>query len=161
VSTFAPRIDSVFYAIFWVTMTAFVLVELGIVYFVIKFRQRPGVKARYIHGNHKLELVWTAVPAVILVILSVVSQNIWSAVKYPVNAQKDGVRIEVLAEQFAWNIRYPGPDGKFGKLDPKIMSQENPWGRVEGDADGKDDVITLNQMHIPVNEPIRVLLRSK
>ena len=161
VSTFAPKIDAVFYAILWITMTAFVLVEVGIVYFVIKFRARDGVRARYVHGNHKLEIIWTAVPAIILVVLSVASQNLWSAIKYPANAPTNGVRIEVLAEQFAWNVRYPGPDGKFGKLDATLVGQENPWRRVEGDADGKDDVITLNQMHVPVNEPILVLLRSK
>lgn len=74
----------------------------------------------------------------------------------------EAVTVEVTGEQFAWNIHYPGPDGKFGKsaLD-KIDVQTNPLGLDRSDPDAKDDVVTLNQMHLPVNVPAIVRLRSK
>ena len=66
-STYAPKIDDMFNMIMWITMIVFVLVELGIVYFLIRYRHKPGRKALYTHGNNKLEIAWTIVPAVILV----------------------------------------------------------------------------------------------
>ena len=74
----------------------------------------------------------------------------------------DAVTIEVTAQQFAWNVRYPGPDGKFGRTDPRLMDDAlNPIGRDRSDPAGADDVITLNEITVPVGRPVRVLLRSK
>src|SRR5258708_3595633 len=68
-STYAPEIDSIFNIILWITMVVFVLVEVGLVYFLWKYRHRVGRKAVYTHGNNRLEIAWTIVPAVILVFL--------------------------------------------------------------------------------------------
>jgi cytochrome c oxidase subunit II len=68
----------------------------------------------------------------------------------------------VTGEQFAWNVRYAGPDGKFGKTDIKFLDvSDNPLGIDRSDPDAKDDVTTLNQLYLPVNKPIIVKLRSK
>ena len=71
------------------------------------------------------------------------------------------VEIRVVAQQFAWNIHYPGKDGIFGKTDPKLMDSLNPLGLDPSDLSGKDDVTTLNQLHIPVHTPIVIHLTSK
>ena len=74
----------------------------------------------------------------------------------------DALVVEVTAEQFAWNVHYAGPDGKFGRTDIKLLdAQENPLGLDRSDPAGKDDVTTLNQLYLPVNKPIIVKLRSK
>lgn len=74
----------------------------------------------------------------------------------------DTLTIDVTAQQFMWNVRYPGPDGRFGRTAPELVDEAtNPLGRVPGDEAGKDDILTLNEIAIPVNQPVRVVLRSK
>jgi len=71
------------------------------------------------------------------------------------------VVVRVVGEQFAWNVHYPGPDGKFGKTDVSLVSSENPLGLVSGDEAAKDDITTINQFHFPVGKKVLVYLTSK
>jgi cytochrome c oxidase subunit 2 len=74
----------------------------------------------------------------------------------------DAVVIEVTAQQFMWNVRYPGPDGAFGRTRPELIDDTtNPLGIVPEDPAGADDILTLNDIALPVNRPVRVILRSK
>jgi cytochrome c oxidase subunit 2 len=74
----------------------------------------------------------------------------------------DAVTIDVTAQQFMWNVRYPGPDGRFGRSSPELMDDTtNPVGLVRDDPAGKDDIVTLNEIAMPVNRPIHVVLHSK
>jgi cytochrome c oxidase subunit 2 len=75
--------------------------------------------------------------------------------------QKDVVVLEVTGEQFAWNVRYPGKDGKFGRTNPKLITDENPIGLDEKDPAAKDDIQELGTMKVPVHKPVRLLVRSK
>src|SRR6185295_19837350 len=77
-------------------------------------------------------------------------------------SESEAVVVRVVGEQFAWNVHYPGPDGKFGKTDLKLLDlQSNPLAIDRDDPAAKDDVTTLNQLYLPVNKPIIVRLRSK
>jgi len=138
VSTYADRIDGLFRLILWLTGIIFVIVEVLLVFFLIRYRYKEGRRARYTHGSNRVEVVWTIVPAVICVVLALLSRATWADIKQ--HLPKEGVQIEITAEQFAWNIRYPGPDNKLGTA---------------------DDVVTLNQLHFPVGQPIIVTLKSK
>jgi len=138
VSSYAGDIDWLFRLILWITGVIFVVVELLLVYFLVRYRRRPGQKARYTHGNNRLEVIWTIVPAVICVVLALLSRRLWADIKQ--RMPEDAMQIEVTAEQFAWNIRYPGPDGKLGT---------------------SDDILTLNQLHFPVGKKVVVSLHSK
>ena len=74
----------------------------------------------------------------------------------------DALTLEVTAQQFAWNVRYPGPDKVFGQTDPRLIDDTtNPLGLVPTDPAGKDDVVTLNEFALQVNRPARIRLRSK
>jgi cytochrome c oxidase subunit 2 len=74
----------------------------------------------------------------------------------------DAVRIEVTAQQFIWNVRYPGSDGTFGRTDPRLMDDAtNPIGIDRGDPAAKDDIFIQNEITVPVDRPIRIQLRSK
>ena len=74
----------------------------------------------------------------------------------------DATVIEVTAQQFMWNVRYPGPDGVFGRTDPRLVDDTtNPLGIVKSDPAGKDDVVTLNEITVPFGRAVHVLLRSK
>src|SRR5262252_5119813 len=74
----------------------------------------------------------------------------------------DAVVIDVTAQQFMWNARYPGPDGVLGRTDPSLIDEgTNPLGLVRGDAAGQDDIVTLNEIVAAVNRPVRIRLHSK
>ncbi len=70
--------------------------------------------------------------------------------------------IEVTAQQFMWNVRYPGPDGKFGRTNPALVDEAtNALGMDRTDPAGKDDIVTINEITVPVDRPLRVILHSK
>ncbi len=76
-------------------------------------------------------------------------------------APANALTIEVTAEQFAWNVRYAGADGVFGRTDPKQITLDNPVGLDPADPQGADDVVGLNVLHAVAGRPTRVRLRSK
>jgi cytochrome c oxidase subunit 2 len=67
----------------------------------------------------------------------------------------------VVAEQFAWNVHYPGADGEFGRTDAKLVNPDNPIGLDRNDPSGKDDITTINRLNLPVGKPVIVFLSSK
>jgi cytochrome c oxidase subunit 2 len=97
-----------------------------------------------------------------LVLLFAFSIPLWAARVDHIPPETEALVVHLTAEQFAWNVRYPGPDGKFGKTDIKLIdTQINPLGIDREDPAAKDDVTTLNQLYLPANRPIIVKLRSK
>ena len=90
------------------------------------------------HGNTAVEVVWTVIPAVILVFLAWHSQRAWSSIRG--TPPSHAYEVEVTGEQFAWNIQYPGADGKF---------------------DTTDDIQTINQLHLPINQTALLHIESK
>jgi cytochrome c oxidase subunit 2 len=138
VSTYAGRVDGLFYLVLWITGVIFIAVEVLLLFFLFRYRHREGRRAHYTHGSNRLEVIWTIVPAVICVVLALLSRSTWADIKQRI--PKDGVQIEIVAEQFAWNIRYAGADGKL---------------------ETGDDVQSLNQLHVPVGRPVVVTLKSK
>src|SRR5438309_260548 len=85
ISTFGGGIDALFYLILAITGFFFVLTEGIMVYAMCRYASRPGLKASFFHGNHTLELVWTLVPGVILLLLGIVQINVWAEVKFQKN----------------------------------------------------------------------------
>ena len=138
-STFSQKVDFLFYVILWITGIVFFLVQGTLIYFIIRYRGREGAKGFYTHGNTKVEIVWTIIPAVILIVLALMGQGVWEEIKSTLPSGPETVHIRVQAEQFAWNIQYPGKDEKF---------------------DTADDIKNINQLHIPVGRPVRVTLTS-
>jgi len=138
VSTFGRDIDWLFQLIYAITMITGLLVFVTMIVFLVMYRDRPGRTATYTHGNTTLEIVWTIVPSLILVVLTFLSAPAWSKIKMSMPATD--VVIQVTAKQFNWQVAYPGADGKFGTDDDKKF---------------------LDEMHVPVNKPIRVLLKSQ
>jgi cytochrome c oxidase subunit 2 len=136
VSSFGGQIDRLFYAIYYLTTAVFFAVQLTLIAFLVIYRDRPGRKATYTHGNTTLEIVWTAIPAVILAAL--VSRSTWAEIKE--TQPPSDFQIELYGKQFNWEIVYPGPDGKLGT---------------------DDDVHMDNDFHVPVNKVVRVQLKSK
>jgi cytochrome c oxidase subunit 2 len=130
---------------------------------LIRFRRSRHPVADYTgvksHASQYSEIAVAVVEAVLLFAFSI---PIWAARVDRMPPENEALLVEVTGEQFAWNIHYAGPDGKFGRTDiTKIDSQSNSLGLDRDDPAAKDDVTTLNQLYLPVNRPIIVRLRSK
>jgi cytochrome c oxidase subunit 2 len=111
VSTYGRDIDWLFHLIYAITGLTLVLVSVTLVAFLIMYRDRPGRRARYTHGNSTLEIVWTVVPALILVVLTFLSAPAWSKIK--MTQPPTDLVIEVTAKQFNWQVKYPNSDKVF------------------------------------------------
>ncbi|MFQ5896518.1 MAG: cytochrome c oxidase subunit II, partial [Nitrospinota bacterium] len=138
VSTYGGEVDFLFYLIYYITAVTFLLVAIAMVTFLILYRHREGRRARYFHGHAGLEFTWTLVTFLIMITLAALSQGTWAKIKGP--APATDLQVQVTAKQFNWEILYPGPDGKFGTKDDRQMD---------------------NEIHVPVNRPVRVILKSK
>jgi cytochrome c oxidase subunit 2 len=154
------QIDQQFIITLIATGIVFVLAQLALAWMVFKYRDH-GQKARFVRGSHMLEVIWTTATLIIFVGLGVMAQHAWAEVHFG-GAAPGAIQIEVTGQQFVWNFRYPGPDGKFGKLNPKLIdaSVGNPLGLDPSDPAGKDDIVTPN-LYIPVNKEIELLIRSQ
>src|SRR5438876_11800984 len=106
-STFAGPIDTLFLAILVITGIAFVVVEVGLVTFVIRYRARPGRKAFYTHGSTRAEVIWTAIPAVTMVALGLISNHYWVLIKDKKSIPASGYHLVVHAEQVQGQGTYP------------------------------------------------------
>jgi len=157
------QIDSL---IAWIHVFMFVLfIGWGgfFLFVLFRFSAKRHPKADYggvkSHASSYLE---GAVLVVEMVLLFAFSIPLWAARVDHVPSESEALVVQVTGEQFAWNVRYAGPDGKFGKTDIKLIDlQSNPLGVDRSDPDAKDDVTTVNQLYLPVNRPIIVKLRSK
>ena len=138
VSTFGGEIDSLFYLIYYITAVTFILVTVLMVVFLIMYRQKEGRRATYTHGNTTLEIIWTIIPAAILIVLSFMSVSTWAKVKR--YAPDSDFELQVTAKQFNWEVVYPGADHQFGT---------------------PDDMKFDNDLHVPVNKVVRVHLSSR
>ena len=139
-STFAPEIDRMYYVILVITGAVFVLTELTLFYFAWRYRHREGRKAEPVHGNVKAEIVWTTIPFIIVLGIAFASRGPWDEIKNRANIPADAMELWVTAKQFEWNVTYPGADGEF---------------------ETADDFTLRNQFHVPVNRPVKVVLRSE
>ena len=95
----------------------FVLTTGLLVYVVWKFSKRRSDKALFTHGSHRLEMIWTAIPAMLLVVIAFSQMTTWADIKFKRAFEGEEVFAEITASQFDWRFRYPGADGRFGTLD--------------------------------------------
>src|SRR6266513_5563715 len=163
VSTSAPWIDHQFALTFVVMGVVFVAAQVSLGYLVWKYRARPSSgPVRYSHGNTTLEILWTALTAILFIGLNLMGSSVWATERFE-PAKAGSVPVEVTGMQFAWYFRYAGPDGKFGATKPELedasLGGAGALGLDTADPASKDDVIT-GTMVVPVNREIEVILRS-
>jgi cytochrome c oxidase subunit II len=133
-----------------------------LIYCMIKFRRRAGHKASYESSTSKLPKYAELAVVIFEVFLLVgLSFPVWSKYKSDFPDKKDALSVRVVAQQFVWNFQYSGPDGKFGRSDPKLITDSNPLGIDASDPASADDVVTLNQFHFPVHKPVIAHITSK
>lgn len=154
----AKKVDTLLNFIFYLTATVFVLTQTVYIYYLVKYRKRPGSKAYYSHGNNKLEIIWTAIPTAIFLGLVIYSNRLWAELHSP--PPEDAVKVDVVSYQFGWDMRYAGADGKLGKVDVHSYSVDNKFGLVPDDPAGDDD-FSSTELVIPVNKPVHIYLHSR
>jgi cytochrome c oxidase subunit 2 len=130
-------VDQIFLFIFWLTTAILIVVQVVLVWFMIKYRHRDGAKkAVYSHGNTRLEMVWTLIPAVILIVVALWTKRVWDNYRYsPIANDPNRLKVLVIGQQFNWNVIYPGPRGKIGRylIYPKttdLLWPKVPAGKV-------------------------------
>lgn len=161
ISEAARGVDAQFFLTLVITGVAFVSVQGLLGLFILKYRERAGARARYIRGSNLVEVGGLVVVAVVFISLAVLGQRVWAKLHLR-EAAANPVVVEITGEQFAWNVRYPGPDGRFGRTSPQLYDPlTNPVGLVADDPAGGDDVVVLNTLAVPVDRPVELQLGSK
>jgi cytochrome c oxidase subunit II len=158
----AVRIDRIVVLVHWLMLALFVGWGLFFAYVLVRFRRGAHPVARYegVKGRWAT-LVEGGVLAAEIVLLVFFSIPAWSARVDAFPAERDSTVVRVVAEQFAWNVHYPGADGRFGRTDLSLVAADNPIGLDRSDASARDDVTTVNQLHLPAGKPVIVYLSSK
>ena len=160
-SHFAAEIDGLFLVILCITGSMFVVGFLALTYALFRFRAARSIKPVYITGHWKWETGIAAFLLVVLTGLAWSSQQLWSRLRYPPQQADGSMEIEIFAQQYAWNLRYSGADKKLGRIINSAISDTNPFGLDPSDSASADDIVLLNEMHLPLNEPVTLRLRSK
>ncbi|SFB08089.1 cytochrome c oxidase subunit 2 [Collimonas sp. OK607] len=141
-----------------ITAIFFVVINLFIVYTLLRFRHREGRRAAYQPDNKKLER-WLIV-ATSIAIMGLLAPGLFVYAAYvtvPANARD----VEVIGQQWQWRFRYPGASGKLGRSSIDLISAANPFGLDPADPAGQDNVlVNNNELHLQINQPVRMLLRS-
>src|SRR5689334_21094830 len=160
ISEYGEAYDKQFMLTLIITGIIFFLAQFALAYTVFRYRNVGG-QAQYLLGSSKLEMLWTSAAAVLFVGLVLAGHGIWIRAHLE-DAPKGAIQIEMWGQQFVWQVRYPGPDGKFGRTVPELMKEStgNPLGIDPEDPAGKDDLV-MPVMAVPVNKPVEVILRSK
>ncbi len=161
-SEHGPAIDHLIGLIHWLMLILFVGWGIFYIYTLIRFRKSKNPNASYTgvksHISSYAEIAVLLVEVVLLVIFSI---PLWSKRVDAFPAQNQATTVRVVAEQFAWNIHYPGPDGVFGKTAINLIDSDNPLGLDRTDPNAKDDITTINQLNVPINKPVLVYLTTK
>jgi len=162
-SAHARQLDNLTALVHWLMLVLFVGWGIFFVYALIRFRKKRNPVASYAGAKAHFSTYGEAGIALIEVLLLVIfAVPIWATRVNAIPPESAATVVRVVAEQFAWNVHYPGKDGVFGRTRSDLVAQgTNPLGLDPDDPAGKDDIITLNQLHLPVNKPVIIKLTSK
>jgi len=151
-------IDDTIILTFWITGVVFIAVILFMAYCIVKFRYKEGNRAEYEPENKKLEWWLTILTGLGVAGMLIPGLFVWDQF---VTVPKDASKIEVMAQQWQWSFRYPGKDGVLGTSEIKFINDDNPFGLNPDDPNGQDDVLVEgDDLHLPIDKPVEVLLRS-
>lgn len=158
----AGDVDQVMALVHWLMVVLFVGWSLFFVYVLVRFRRRAHPVASHdgLRGRWSTWLEGGILVAEVA-LLAFFSIPVWSARVDAFPSERESVVVRVVAEQFAWNVHHPGPDGRFGRTDLALLGPANPLGLDRTDPAARDDITTINQLHLPVHRPAIVYLSSK
>lgn len=137
---FGAEIDNLFVMILWITGIVFIGTQIVLCWALWRYPSDQHRKATYLHGSHRLEVIWTIIPSAILVFIALYQLGAWADIKFRASQPKVQPLAEITARQFQWKIRYPGPDGLIGS---------------------PDDLHTVNDLHFVKDRPIVIQLKTQ
>ncbi len=151
-------VDDTIIVTFWITGVVFVGIILFMAYCVFRYRHKKGRRAVYEPENKKLEWWLTGLTTVGVAAMLAPGLFVWDQF---ITVPEEATEIEVVAQQWQWSFRPPGDDGLMGTSNSRSISFENPFGLDPNDPNGQDDIlIESNELHLPLDRPVKVLLRS-
>ena len=161
-SSNGQAVDDLMVYVHWLMLVLFVGWIIYFGYVLWRFNARRNPKADHegskSHIPSYTELAVVVIEAVLLLGIAV---PLWAKNVQQFPRPEDATVVQIVAQQFAWNARYAGPDGKFGAEQMKLVSTDNPFGMDSADPAGKDDVVVLNEIHVAVDKPVLIYLGSK
>jgi len=161
-SAHGHKVDDFIVYIHWLMIALFFGWLVYFVYALYKFNARRARKANYFGvRNHFSTYIEGGVVLFETVLLLLFAIPLWGDVMGKLPKEEDSTVVQIVAQQFAWNARYAGPDGQFGSQDMKFVNNDNLFGIDPSDAHGKDDVQVLNEIHVPVKKPVLCYISSK
>lgn len=143
----------------WITGFVFVAVNLFMALAIYRYRHNASRRAHYEPENKKLETWLTVGTAVGVAAMLAPGLVVWADF---INVPEDASEVEVVGMQWQWSYRFPGEDGVLGEVDSRYVGPDNPFGMNANDPAGRDDVlVSSNELHLPIDRPVKLLLRSK
>ena len=161
-SAHGGEIDRLIYIVHWLMLVLFLAWGAYFIYVLWRFNQRRNPRANY-HGaqTHFSTYAEAGIAVVEVVLLVAFSIPAWYRWTQPPGKEKNPLEIRVVGEQFAWNVHYPGADGIFGRRDVNLVTSSNPLGLDLNDPHAKDDIVTLNQLHLEQDRDTIIHVSSK
>jgi cytochrome c oxidase subunit 2 len=152
-------IDSAINLTFWITGIVFVAVMIFMAYCLFRFRHREGHRAEYEPESTRLELVLAVATSVGVAAMLAPGLMVWNQF---ITSPSDTVEVEAVGQQWSWNFRLAGQDGRLGTTDIRaVQPVGNPLGISPADQYGQDDIVVeAEDLHLPVGKPVKLLLRS-
>lgn len=163
-SEHGPVLDYLFNLTLFFTGIVFVITHIFLFWFAYKYRGRRGRKALFFVHDNRLEIIWTAIPAIVMTFLVVGGLDAWNEVMADVDPEEDYIEIEATGYQFAWTMRYPGPDGALGTKYFKNITPNNALGMDFTDEKCLDDIVSSAPgeiIKLPLGKKIRVRITAR
>jgi cytochrome c oxidase subunit 2 len=161
-SAHGHKVDNFIVYVHWLMIALFFGWLVYFIYTLYRFSKTRTPKANYFgvrsHFSTYIEIGVVAFESVLLLFFAV---PLWGDVVGQLPKESDATVVQIVAQQFAWNARYAGPDGQFGSQDMKFVTSDNVFGVDPNDSNGKDDVQVLNEIHVPVDKPVLCYVSSK
>lgn len=161
-SSHASQIDYMLGLVHWLMLLLFLIWAPYFIYVLFRFRQSKQPRAWYEGTKSRLSsVVEGGVVLAEVVLLVGFAFPLWGELRDEFPVEEEAVVVHVVAQQFAWNIHYPGNDGVFGRRDVDLIDPvTNPLGLDTTDPNAHDDITTINELHLPANRPAIVHLTS-
>ena len=156
------ELDNLLNINFLIIGIVFFVTQIALFYFANKYRHNHNRKAYFYPDNHKLELIWTVVPAIVLTVLIVTGLKQWNKILMSNEEHTDAMNVQVYGYQFNWVARYSGADNILGKSNFRLIADDNTVGLDLNDKASKDDIISGTvEMHLPVNQGVMLTLNAR
>lgn len=162
ISEHGPAYDQQFILTIIVVGISFAAAQIGLGYTVWRYRDTGGgERATYSHGNNRVEIAGVIITAIVFITVAFLGQRVWASLHFQ-PAPANAAHVRVVAQQFQWNFHYAGADGKFGRTDPRKISDEslNYIGLDSADAASTDDAV-ISTLVAQVNRPVELNLAAR